>query len=122
MRGQERLRALAAADLVVYPSRDEVFGLVALESLLCGTPVIVGNDNGCAEIIRRVGGGSEVPPGDAGRLAAEIRSHLDALDSWRARAASAASLIRRTFDSTVVAATAEGIYREALCGPLEASA
>src|SRR5207237_3436788 len=34
LRGGERLEALADADVVVYPSRDEVFGLVAVEALL----------------------------------------------------------------------------------------
>ena len=47
----DRLDALAASEVVVYPSRDEVFGLVAVEALMCGTPVIVGNDSGCGEII-----------------------------------------------------------------------
>jgi glycosyltransferase involved in cell wall biosynthesis len=40
LRGSERLMALADADLVVYPSDHEVFGLVPLEALLCGSPVI----------------------------------------------------------------------------------
>ena len=33
--------ALADANLLVYPGRDEIFGLVPLEALLCDTPVIV---------------------------------------------------------------------------------
>lgn len=56
LRGRERLEAIAAADVVVYPSRDEVFGLVPLEALLAGTPVVVCSDSGCAEVIGRTGG------------------------------------------------------------------
>jgi len=44
--GSDRLEALAAADVVVYPSRDEIFGLVPLEALLAGTPVVVAGDSG----------------------------------------------------------------------------
>src|SRR6266542_504082 len=55
--GPVRLAALAAADVVVYPSRDEIFGLVPLEALLCGTPVVVCDDSGCGEIVTSVGGG-----------------------------------------------------------------
>jgi glycosyltransferase involved in cell wall biosynthesis len=33
-RGAARLEALADADVLVYPSADEVFGLVLLEALL----------------------------------------------------------------------------------------
>ena len=60
LRGGERLAALAAADVVAYAGRDEVFGLVALESLLCGTPVVVANDCGCGEVVAGVGGVSPV--------------------------------------------------------------
>jgi len=41
LKGQDRLEALADAEVLVYPSQDEIFGLVPLEALLCGTPVIV---------------------------------------------------------------------------------
>ena len=42
--GPARYAALADADVVVYHSRDEAFGLVPLESLQAGTPVIVCDD------------------------------------------------------------------------------
>ena len=57
LRGHERLEALADADVLVYPSEDEIFGLVPLEAILCGTPVIVADGSGCAEVVRKVGGG-----------------------------------------------------------------
>ena len=44
--------AYKAADILVYPVRYEIFGLVPLESILCGTPVIVTENSGCGEIIR----------------------------------------------------------------------
>src|SRR5437773_387794 len=44
LRGEQRLEALADADVVVYPSEDEIFGLVPMEALLAGTPVIVSDD------------------------------------------------------------------------------
>lgn len=37
--GDDLARHFAAADVFVFPSRFETFGLVALESLACGTPV-----------------------------------------------------------------------------------
>jgi len=42
---------LAMADLTLLPSRHESFGLVALESMACGTPVIVTNVGGPGEFI-----------------------------------------------------------------------
>lgn len=44
--------AYKAADILVYPVRYEIFGLVPLEAILCGTPVIVTENSGCGEIIR----------------------------------------------------------------------
>ncbi|MFX0084971.1 MAG: glycosyltransferase [Candidatus Hodarchaeota archaeon] len=43
--------AYVDADLVVYPSKYEIFGYVPFESILCGTPVIVANKCGCGEIL-----------------------------------------------------------------------
>lgn len=74
--GEERLQALSEADLVVYPSKDEIFGLVPFEALMNGTPVIVSNDCGCGEIIEVIDAGSVVPYGNAGRLAQEIDTLL----------------------------------------------
>ncbi len=41
----------AAVDFTVIASRYEPFGLVGVESVLCGTPVIVSDAVGCAEVI-----------------------------------------------------------------------
>ena len=35
-----RLAALADATVLAYPSVDEIFGLVPIEAILCGTPSI----------------------------------------------------------------------------------
>jgi glycosyltransferase involved in cell wall biosynthesis len=76
LEGRDRLDALAAADVVVYPSSHEVFGLVPLEALLCGSPVIVCNDSGAGELIGSVGGGQIVPVDDVDSLAVAIESML----------------------------------------------
>ena len=42
---------LSAADVFIMPSLQEVFGLVAAESMACGTPVVGFNTGGIPEII-----------------------------------------------------------------------
>jgi len=114
LKGRERLDALAAADVVVYPSRDEVFGLVAAEALACGTPVVVCDDSGCGEIVAQVGGGIAVPHGDAARLADAIALVLDSKEAWRARARTAGALVRDRFGSTAVCQRLEAVYHDVL--------
>jgi D-inositol-3-phosphate glycosyltransferase len=62
----------SAADLCVVPSYYESFGLVVLESLACGTPVVA-TKVGCAESVIRYGEtGYVVTDNDPGSLANKI--------------------------------------------------
>jgi glycosyltransferase involved in cell wall biosynthesis len=112
LRGRDRLEALADTDVLVYPSQDEIFGLVPLEALLCGTPVIVADDSGCAEIVRAVGGGQIVPLGDVDALAAAIDRVLEHPAHWRAAAEQAAVRVRAAYARDVVCAELDDVYRE----------
>lgn len=40
-----------AADIFIMPSTSEPFGLTCLEALSCGTPVIISNQSGAAEVL-----------------------------------------------------------------------
>jgi glycosyltransferase involved in cell wall biosynthesis len=114
LQGRDRLDALAAAALVVYPSKHEVFGLVPLEALMCGTPVIVGSDSGCGEVIADVGGGVSIAYGDAAGLRSAIASMLEAADVWRDRARAARERVLERFSSPLVCARLESLYRDVL--------
>lgn len=112
LRGGQRLEALADADVVVYPSQHEIFGLVPLEALLSGTPVIVADDSGCGEVVRATGGGQVVPLGDADALAGAIDRVLEDLPAWRAAASGAAVRVRAAFGDDVVCSQVEQMYGE----------
>ena len=72
----QRLRALySAADVSVVPSRREPFGLVAIEALACGAPVVATNQGGLPDIINdKVG--SLVDVEDAAGLARAITDEI----------------------------------------------
>jgi len=116
LRAEQRLEALADADVLVYPSQHEIFGLVPLESLLSGTPVIVADDSGCGEVVRATGGGQVVPLGDADALARAIESVLKDPTAWRAAAAAAAVRVRAAYGDSVVCSQIEALYGELVAG------
>jgi glycosyltransferase involved in cell wall biosynthesis len=76
--GLDRLAMLADADVLVYPSSYEIFGLVPFEALLCGTPVIVSDSSGAGQLIARAHAGWLVQYGDVPGLAAALRHALTA--------------------------------------------
>jgi len=62
----------SAADLCVVPSYYESFGLVVLESLACGTPVVATNVGGAENVIRHGETGYVVKDNDPYRLADKL--------------------------------------------------
>ena len=62
----------SAAEMVVMPSHYESFGMVALEAMTCGTPVIASRVGGLAYNIQDGQTGYLVPERDAEALAARI--------------------------------------------------
>jgi D-inositol-3-phosphate glycosyltransferase len=63
----------AAADMVVMPSHYESFGMVALEAMACGTPVVASKVGGLAFSVQDGQTGFLVPDRDAEALAEKIR-------------------------------------------------
>jgi glycosyltransferase involved in cell wall biosynthesis len=65
-------RVLAAADVVVCSSFFESYGLVNVEAMACGRPVVSTNRGGPAETVVHGETGFLTPPGDAGALAFHV--------------------------------------------------
>jgi glycosyltransferase involved in cell wall biosynthesis len=61
------------ADVLVLPSLLDSFGLVALEAMACGTPVLVTDHAGAKDVVREGVDGFVVPHGSAEALAERLR-------------------------------------------------
>jgi glycosyltransferase involved in cell wall biosynthesis len=61
LHGPDRVGALASADLFVLPSRQENFGIVVVEALAAGTPVLISDQVNIGQDIARHGVGRVLP-------------------------------------------------------------
>ena len=68
---------LGPVDVVVVPSLSEALGIVALEAMACGKPVIASAVGGLPDVVKHGVTGLLVPPGDAQALAEAIASLMD---------------------------------------------
>ncbi len=76
--GQEqRNRWLAHAEVSVFPSRYEPFGIAVLESMAAGVPVVATPVGGMAEFLRPGKNALSVPVGDAAALSGAVAHLLD---------------------------------------------
>lgn len=69
---------MAAADVLVLPSRAEGLGLVLYEAMACGTPCVATRVGGIPEVLDAPSCGRLVPPDDAPALAAAIAEVVEA--------------------------------------------
>lgn len=70
------LERLAAADVCLIPSLQEGFGIVALEAMALGVPVVASRVGGLAEIVQDGVTGLLAPPGEATLLAETVERLL----------------------------------------------
>ena len=91
----EVARIMNVSDLAVVPSRVEPFGLVAIEALACGTPVVATNQGGLPEFVNE-SVGALVDVDDARGLADAVVREIKA-DSKRIKGPAAAEYARKGF-------------------------
>lgn len=109
---QENKESLyAGARAVVVPSWDEGFGLVALEAMSAGVPVIASNRGSLPETVG--GGGTLCDPADADGFAAALQ-HLIADQGWAEAQAAAGLRQAETFKWDAAAATLRQAYVDAV--------
>jgi glycogen(starch) synthase len=99
----------AAADVAVAPSIYEPFGLVAVEAMACGTPVVASDTGGLREIVAG-GHGLSFPPQDAEQLADRIADVLTDPARTAVTVERARERIRELYDWRDVATRTVDVY------------
>ena len=103
----------SAAEAVVMPSHYELFGMVALEAMACGTPVVASQVGGLAYLVQDGQTGYTVPADDPQALAGALERLLNDPET-RARMGRQAASFAREYAWSKIAARIVRIYEEVL--------
>ncbi|MBN1937682.1 MAG: glycosyltransferase [Anaerolineae bacterium] len=114
--GTAKMAAYVDADVVASPGMYEIFGLVAFEALMCGTPVVVSEDTGAGALIREAQAGATVPYGDRDALTVALQSALDREDGISEQIARGQAYIRHHIDWQANAEILTSLYAEVVKG------
>ena len=102
------------AELAVFPSLYEPFGIVALEGMATKTPVVVSDTGGLREIVKHEKNGLLFPPGDGNALARQIIRLLKESGLAKRLAENAYHYVLRDYTWSGVAQKTLGVYQEIL--------
>ena len=106
----------SAAELLIVPSHYESFGMVALEAMACGTPVVASQVGGLAYLVKDGLNGYSVPEGDPVALGSKL-TELIRDDSLRARLGHQANQFAQDYSWKRITEKMIQIYKELLHQP-----
>jgi len=114
LNGKNKLSVLSCAGVLVQPSRNEAGARPSLESIMCGTPVIVSRDTGAGKEIASFDGGLLFRTGDAEDLARAIIHIMDNPEEARVRTEKAKGYIENNLSMDKGITGYERLYEEAV--------
>ncbi len=114
IKGHEMAAALSAADLFLMPSIQESFGLMAIEAMSCGLPVIVFEGSALPSVIKAPIGGIAVPAKDSIALSNAIINLLDNDEERLKIGAQARALVEAEYSDNLYADKHVEVYQTAI--------
>ncbi len=108
---------LSCADLFLLPSASESFGLVALEAMACGAPVVASNVGGLPEVIEHGTTGYMFDIGDIDGMAEAGLRIMGDDDLWRSLSEAGRAVAQERFSAERVVPLYERYYEQVLGAP-----
>ena len=103
------------ADVAVFPSTYEPFGIVALEAMLAGVPTVVSDIGGLDEIINHGIDGMKSYAGNANSIADSVLALLYDHKLCASIAKNAKSKVKEQFNWNKIAQDSHFVYEKAIC-------
>jgi len=107
-------RLFLAADVCVIPSLYEPFGIVALEAMAAGCPVVASDTGGLSEIVEHEKTGVKVYPNNPDSLAWGILRVLESKDLAERLKKNMREKVEREYRWSTIAQATKAVYQEAL--------
>ena len=113
--GKDVARLYKAADVAVFPSTYEPFGIVALEAMLSERPVVVSDIGGLNEIVQHRENGMKCYAGNANSIADSILELLFNPELCSHIVKKAKAKVRNEYNWNKIAQDTHFIYQKAIC-------
>ena len=115
MNGKDVQRMYKAADIAVFPSTYEPFGIVALEAMLSENPVVVSDVGGLNEIVQHRENGMKSYAGNANSIADSILELLYDHKLCSDITKKAKNKVRNEYNWSKIAQDTHFTYQKAIC-------
>ena len=103
------------ADIAVFPSTYEPFGIVALEAMLAGVPTVVSDVGGLNEIVEHKVNGMKSYAGNANSIADSILTLLYDHQLCNVVSKNAKAVVKQEYNWNKIAQDTHFIYQKAIC-------
>lgn len=105
-------KLIKSLDVCVVPSVEEPLGLVAIEALACGTPVVASNTGGLPEVVHHNETGLLVPRKDPQAIVDAVSKCLDDQPLARSLSSNGVEFVKQTFCPDRLTSLVENIYHD----------
>jgi glycosyltransferase involved in cell wall biosynthesis len=121
LKSQELYRMYKCADVAVFPSTYEPFGIVAIEGMYAGTPIVVSDVGGLNEIVEHGVTGMKSYAGNANSIADSILTLLFNKELCDNIANNAKQKVKNKYNWGKIAQDTHFIYQKAICETITSS-
>jgi len=115
MNGKDVQRMYKAADISVFPSTYEPFGIVALEAMLAENPIVVSDIGGLNEIVQHRENGMKSYAGNANSIADSVLELLYDHQLCSNIVKKAKNKVRNEYNWNKIAQDTHFTYQKAIC-------